>query len=212
MADTSKTRFTAALVLMAFASIITGCTSDAEPDASAKPSESSSSQQSPTPGSTIEGFVRVEDFPIRFVVPKGFTVGGEGGGTRAYFIKGTTSGGGVLLLKSFGGIPAAKLPADLAALVRKHRDDIIVSNVRTTEVGGRPAEAFTLKQKPGTAPWDLWCAKAGTCFKLLDNKPMEMAVVRHPQGVVLFSVEYLPEERVTVRRAWKEWLAGVEWT
>ena len=109
---------------------------------------------------------------MRFVVPEGFSEASEGGGTRFYEIDGSSGAAGTFVVSTVGDVRAAELPADLAAHIRETRNDLVVSDVRATEVGGRAAQAFTLTQKPGTAASDLWCARAGSCCKLLEDKPM----------------------------------------
>jgi len=109
------------------------------------------------------------------------------------------------------GSPAGDLPADLAAHIRTNRPDLIVSDVGTTEVDGRPAQTFTLAQKPGTAPSDLWCVRAGSCYKLLEDKPLDLTAVRTGQGLVLFEVGYLPKDQGKVQEPMQNWLSSVRW-
>lgn len=193
----------------------TASPADVGSPSAAAPSESSAApedQESPqVPGSSVEGFAGMEGFPMTFVVPAGFSESYEGGGTRAYTIDGTSGGAGAFLVSSLARSEAGDLPADLARHVRRNRDDLIVTDVSTTEVGGRPAQAFTLTQQPGTAPSDLWCVRGGSCFKLLEHKPMDITAVRSGRGLVLFTVEYLPEDRTKAREGIRAWLESVRW-
>lgn len=204
-------------VLLAVVSASSACTSDAgseaKPTASqATLSSSTSSSMGTVAGRTVEGFPQVEDFPMEFVVPAGLLNASEGAGTRGYALNGIAGGIGAFLVESLAGAPEAAVPANLAAFLRERRDDFVVSNLGTTEVGGLPAQTFTLTQQPGTAPKDLWCAKGANCFKLLDDKPMDFTAVRTKQGLVLFTVEYTPEERSKAREPMDELLASVRWS
>ena len=163
-----------------------------------------------TPGSTVEGFEGVT-FPMRFVVPKGFSDPSMENGTRGYSIKGTSGAAAAFLIGTFNQVPTPDLPADLAAHIRQTRDELTVSNVATTDVGGRAAQSFTLTQKPGTAAFDLFCVKAGACYKLLEEKPMDVTTVRTGQGLVLFWVVYAPNDRARVQEPMQTWLASVRW-
>ena len=107
--------------------------------------------------------------------------------------------------------PTCDLPDDLAAHIRQTRDELMVSNISTTEVGGRPAQTFTLAQKPDTSPYDLFCVKAGSCYKLLEDKPMDVTVVRTGQGLVLFWLEHDPKDRARVQEPMQTWLSSVRW-
>lgn len=180
----------------------------------ASPSPSSAEPEVPeapqTPGSTVEGFEGIT-FPMTFVVPKGFSDPTTENGTRGYSIKGTSGAAAAFLISTFTQVPTPDLPADLAAHIRRTRDELTVSNVATTEVGGRPAQTFTLTQKPGTAAFDLFCVNAGGCYKLLEEKPMDMTAVRTGQGLVLFWVEYAPKDRAKVQEPMQTWLASVRW-
>ena len=186
-------------------------TSTPSPSLSPSPSASPAPEATQTPGSVVRGFDGVEDFPMRFVVPEGFSEASEGGGTRGYEIDGTSGAAGAFVVSTVADVPAADLPADLAAHIRETRNDLVVSDVRSTEVGGRAGQAFTLTQKPGTAATDLWCARAGSCYKLLEDKPMDMTFVRTRSGLVLFEVEYLGKDRTTVQGPVQRWLASVRW-
>ena len=186
------------------------------PPSSSPPSSPSASvepepEAPQTPGSVVRGFDGLENFPMRFIVPRGFVEASEGGGTRGYTIRGTTAAAGAFVVNALAGTRAANLPPDLAEHVRDARDDLVVSNVRATEVGGREAQAFTLTQEPGTASSDLWCARAGSCYKLLEEKPMDMTFVRTANGLVLFEVEYLPRDRTKVQTPAQDWLDSVRW-
>lgn len=178
---------------------------------SSPPSASPEPEAPQTPGSVVRGLDGLKGFPMRFVVPKGFVEAGEGGGSRGYTIRGTTGAAGVFVVSALTGARPSDLPSDLAAHIRESRDDLLVSDVRATEVGGRAAQAFTLTQKPGTAASDLWCARAGSCYKLLEEKPMDITVVRTPTGLVLFEAEYLPRDRTKVQGAVQKWLDSVRW-
>ena len=85
------------------------------------------------------------------------------------------------------------------------------SNVATTQVGGIAGQTFTLTQRRGTSPYDLLCADGGSCYKVLDDKPMDVTAVRTSDGLVLFWVEYLPEDRAEVQGPMKTWLSSVRW-
>jgi hypothetical protein len=187
---------------------------DSAPPA-ASPSRSSSTPEVPeapqTPGSTVKGFENVTSFPMTFVVPKGFSDPSSENGTRGYTIKGTSGAVAALLVDTLADTPRSDLPPDLAAHIRTTRDELIVSDVRTTEVGGRSAQAFTLAQKPGTSPYDLLCARGGSCYKLLDDKPMDVTAVRTARGLVLFWVEYAPKDRARVQEPMDTWLSSVRW-
>jgi hypothetical protein len=178
---------------------------------SSTPGEPSAAETPQTPGSVVHGFDGAEGFPMRFVVPEGFSDPSAEGGTRGYAISGTSGAVGAFVISTVTDDRATDLPADLAAHIREGRDDLLVSNVRATEVGGRTAQSFTLTQKPGTAASDLWCARAGSCYKLLEEKPMDITVVRTRSGMVLFEVEYLPRDRTTVQGPVQEWLDSVRW-
>jgi hypothetical protein len=179
--------------------------------ASISPESSKGPEGSQTPGSPVEGFEGVESFPMKFVVPEGFSSPSEDGGTRGYAIDGTSGSAAAFLIRSLTQVEAADLPADLAGHIQKTRDDLIVSDIRATRVGGLPAQAFRLKQRFGTAPFDLWCARAGSCFKPLAYKPMDVTAVRTGRGLVFFEVEYLPEDREKVQEPMQEWLESVRW-
>lgn len=189
-------------------------TPDPAPPA-APPSSSSSASVAPeasqTPGSTVKGFQDVESFPMTYVVPDGFSDPSTESGTRGYSIKGTSGGTAAFLISTFAGAPTSELPQDLAAHIRRTRDDLIVSNISTTEVGGGPAQAFTLAQKPGTTPYDLFCVRAGSCYKLLEDKPMDVVAVRTADELVLFWVEYAPKDRAAVQAPMQAWLSSVDW-
>jgi hypothetical protein len=178
---------------------------------SAAPEATKEPEAPQTPGSTVDGFEGVESYPMTFVVPRGFSDPTREGGTRGYYIKGTSGGVKALLVSTLAQTATHDLPDDLAAHVRHTRDELIVSNVATSEVGGRPAQTFTLAQKPGRSPYDLICARAGSCYKLLENKPMDVTVVRTGRGLVLFWVEYAPEDRARVQESMQTWLASVRW-
>lgn len=163
-----------------------------------------------TPGSTVKGFEGVT-FPMTFVVPKGFSNPWMENGTRGYSVKGTTGSAGAFLISTFTQVPTTDLPADLATHIRQTRDELKVSNVATTELGDRPAQTFTLTQKPGTLASDLFCVKAGACYKLLESKPMDVVAVRTGRGLVLFWVEYAPYDRESVQQPMQAWLDSVRW-
>jgi hypothetical protein len=176
------------------------------------PSPSSTASGAPqAPGSTVEGFEGVESFPMTFVVPRGFSDPSRDTGTRLYSIEGTSGGAGAFLVSTLAGVETSDLPDDLASHIRETRDELVVSNVGTTEVGGRPAQTFALAQKPGTAPYDLFCVRGGSCFKLLEDKPMDVTVVRTGRGLVLFWVEYLPKDQESVQGPMQTWLSSVRW-
>ncbi|GAA1931404.1 hypothetical protein [Nocardioides marmoribigeumensis] len=183
---------------------------DPAPPAASPPPSSTESGAPQAPGSTVEGFEGVE-FPLTFVVPRGFSVASRDTGTRLYSIEGTSGGAGAFLISTLAGAKTSDLPEDLAAHLRETRDDLVVSGVGTTEVGGRPAQTFALAQKPGTAPSDLFCVRAGSCFKLLQDKPMDVTAVRIGRGLVLFWVEYLPTDQAKVQGPMQAWLSSVRW-
>lgn len=184
----------------------------APPVASPSPSsaEPEVSEAPQTPGETVRGFEGIT-FPMRFVVPKGFSDPSTENGTRGYSIKGTTAAAAAFLIGTFTDVPTSDLPADLAAHIRQTRDELTVSNVATSEVGGRPAQTFTLTQKPGTAASDLFCVRAGACYKLLEDKPMDVTAVRTGQGLVVFWVEYAPKDRARIQGPMQTWLGSVRW-
>lgn len=188
----------------------------ASPAASPSPSSAASEvPQEPeapqTPGSTVEGFEGAESFPMTFVVPQRFSDPTSESGTRGYTIKGTSGSAKVFLISTLTYATAAELPDDLATHLRQTRDELMVSNEGTAEVGGRPAQTFTLTQKPETSPYELFCVKAGSCFKLLEDKPMDVTTVRTGQGLVLFWVEYDPKDRARVQEPMQTWLSSVRW-
>ena len=182
--------------------------SSPSPTASEAPEEPEAPQ---TPGSIVEGFEQVESFPMTFVVPRGFSDPFRDSGTRGYSIDGTSGSAAAFLVSTFNQVAASELPDDLAAYVRETRDDLIVSNISTTEVGGRPAQTFSLAQKPGRPPYELFCVRNGGCFKLLEDKPMDVTAVRTGNGLVLFWVEYLPKDQAKVQEPMQNWLASVRW-
>jgi hypothetical protein len=194
-----------------------GCGGDnPEPDspppaASSAPESSKPPEASQTPGSTVEGFEGVKSFPMKFVVSEGFSNPSQDGGTRGYSIDGTSGSAAAFLIRSLTQVETADLPADLAGHIKKTRDDLIVTDIRATKVGGLPAQSFRLEQRFGTAPFDLWCARAGSCFKPLAHKPMDVTAVRTGRGLVVFEVEYLPEDREEVQEPMQEWLESVRW-
>lgn len=163
------------------------------------------------PGSTVKGFEGIEEFPMTFVVPQGFSDPSRDTGARGYSIDDTSGGAAVFLVSTVTQTAASRLPSDLAAHIRETRDDLIVSDVSTTEVGGRPAQSFTLAQRAGTAPYDLFCARSGSCYKLLEDKPMDVTAVRSGHGLVLFWVEYLPKDQAKVQEPMQTWLSSVRW-
>jgi hypothetical protein len=183
--------------------------SPTEPAPPATSPEMSDSPQAP--GSTVEGFEGYESFPMTYVVPRTFVEPSRETGTRAYAVKGTSGDAAAFLVTRFGQVTRSDLPDDLAAHLRRTRDDEIVSNVGSTPVGGRPAQTFTLAQKRGIAPTDLFCVRGGSCFKLLQDKPMDVTVVRTDRNLVLFWVEYLPADRAKVQDPMKDWLSSVRW-
>ena len=218
--DRRRAAISVAVVTAAAVSIAAlwiGLRPDASPAPSNAPSLPTDSLSSAPPepeqtaGSVVEGFAGVEGFPMSFVVPEGFSEAPVDTGTRGYTVDGTSGGAAVFLVSSLTEVRAEQLPTDLAAHIRETRDDIRVDDVRTTEVGGRAAQAFTLTQKPGTSPQDLWCVRKGSCFKLLEDEPMDVTVVRARQGLVLFEVEYLPRDRAAVQRPVTAWLDSVRW-
>ena len=182
---------------------------DPTPPQSPTPSETPPASE--TPGSTVQGFEGAEEFPMRYVVPAGFVDPTGEAGVRGYSIDGTSGDVAAFLVSTLAQTAPAELPDDLAAYLRRTRDELTVSNVGTSEVGDRPAQTFTLTQKPGTTPFDLLCARNGTCFKLLPEKPMDVTVVRTGEGLVLFWVEYLPEDRAEVQKPMQRWLDSVRW-
>ena len=190
-----------------------GQSSPVDPVAPAEsPSASSTVSGAPqTPGSTVEGFEGLESFPMSFVVPPGFSEPSRDTGARGYSIEGTSGAAAVFLVGTLTGTKTSALPDDLAAHIRETRDDLVVSEVGSTEVGGRQAQTFTLAQRPGTAPYDLFCVRAGSCFKLLEDKPMDVTTVRTGRGLVLFWAEYLPEDKAKVEGPMQTWLSSVRW-
>ena len=183
-----------------------GASGPASAAASAAPSAAPSTVGS---SATVRGFVGFDDFPMRFEAPSGFVDESEGVGTR--IVAGDGIRPGAVLVGSVNTTPAADLPADLAGFIRSRRPNAQVSEVADSEVGGLPAQSFTLTQAPGTNPSDLWCARDGYCFKLLQTQPMDMTAVRTPEGLVLFTVEYVPEQRSRAREAMKQVLGTVRW-
>jgi hypothetical protein len=159
----------------------------------------------------VEGFAGAPSFPMSFVVPKGFSQPTAENGTRGYSTKGTSGAAAVFLVDTLTGVRASDLPDDLAAHLRTTRDELTVTNVGTTSVGGQPAQTFTLAQKPGTSPYDLFCAEGGSCYKLLEFKPMDVTAVRTGRGLVLFWVEYAPGDRAEVQEPMRSWLSTVRW-
>ncbi|MFM6848540.1 MAG: hypothetical protein ACKOVB_05495 [Terrabacter sp.] len=182
---------------------------------SSSPSPSRSEDPVPeapqTPGSTVRGFDGFEDFPMSFVVPDGFSGASVETGTRGYAIDGTSGAVGAFVVSDIAGTRAADLPADIATHIRENRDDLVVSDVRSTDVGGRTAQSFTLAQRRGTSPSDLWCVRSGSCYKLLGDKPMDMTFVRTPRGLVLFEAEYLRRDETRVQQPVQRWLGSVRW-
>ena len=193
----------------AAASSSPGSTAGASAPASAVPSAASTAPSATGSSATVRGFVGFDDFPMRFEAPSGFVDESEGVGTRVVARDGIRPG--AVLVGSVNTTPAADLPADLAGFIRTGRPNAQVSEVATSEVGGLPAQSFTLTQAPGTNPSDLWCARDGYCFKLLQTQPMDMTAVRTPEGLVLFTVEYVPEQRSRAREAMKQVLGTVRW-
>lgn len=181
----------------------------------ASPSPSSSVSEAPeapqTPGSTVTGFEGVESFPMTYVVPNGFSDPSTESGTRGYSIEDTSGGAAAFLVSTLTDAPTSDLPDDVAAHIRATRDELMVSNVSTTEVGGRPAQSFTLAQRPGTAPDNLFCVRTGSCYKLLEDKPMDVTAVRTERGLVLFWVEYEPQDRARVQGPMQAWFSSVRW-
>ena len=84
-----------------------------------------------------------------------------------------------------------------------------MSDVGTTEVDGRPAQTFTLAQKPGTAPSDLWCVRAGSCYKLLEDKPLDLTTVRTGKRLVRSRWSTCP--RTSPAGVPQNWLSSVRW-
>ncbi|QIK67622.1 hypothetical protein G7072_15810 [Nocardioides sp. HDW12B] len=185
----------------------------APPATSPSPSETSEAPPDPpqTPGSRVEGFEGFESFPMSFTVPRRFADPSYDLGTRGYTVEGTSGGVGAFLIDTFDGVEASDLPDDLAAHIDRTREDLLVSDVGTTDLAGRTAQTFTLAQKPDTAPYDLFCARSGSCFKLLPDKPMDVTALRTGRGLVLFWVEYLPEDRAEVQGPVQQWFSSLTW-
>ncbi len=83
---------------------------------------------------------------------------------------------------------------DWSDFLRESRDDVVVTDGPPATVDGRPAESFRMAMAPRAQPSDLWCPVGGSCFKPLQDKPMQVLVVESSQGPLWLGAEFLPED------------------